>query len=251
MNKEEAITILDALAAGCSPFTGELLADHPMLNDRKVIRALQMALDALASVTTTKTQPKEAVAPEYKTLVAALEIMKEAGISPSYSKVTRFFLGSRHFKNSKLLQSNLFGSFKYTFSYETLKPIVLKFFEENRELLAANRPAERSKPWDTIVYFQQPKFCKLSDKAINQLKDKITALGIVKQPPILSDYIINARIVFPRAYEPWSEQELEYLTKAILYTNDLQVLSSCFQRGERSLESVGKRFIYEGKAKIA
>ncbi len=61
----------------------------------------------------------------------------------------------------------------------------------------------------------------------------------------LSEYTQNARKNYPRAYESWSEKEKELLFKALKYTNDLDLLSECFQRGKGSIESCGQRLIYE------
>lgn len=46
MYLNKSISILEALASGCSPDTGEVLEDG-ILNDRDVIRALQFAIDEL------------------------------------------------------------------------------------------------------------------------------------------------------------------------------------------------------------
>jgi hypothetical protein len=263
MNREEAISILDALAEGCSPFTGEMLHDHSLLNERKVIRALQVAMDALAYNTAApandtvklsdryKAEVKNKTTPlEKQTVVDALNVLFKAGIKPTHSKLTKFFLGSRQFPIGPVRQSRLYGSLSSRHTYTSLLAEVLSFLNAHPGLLEAFKPAERSKPWDSVTYFHQKQFCNLSARAFDQLKEKIAELGIVKQPPILSDYIINSRIVYPRAYEPWSDKELEYLAKALYYTNDLQVLTTCFQRGERSIENVGKKLIYDGKAII-
>ena len=78
------------------------------------------------------------------------------------------------------------------------------------------------------------------------MKEKINELGVVKTEN-LSEYIQNARVNYPRAYESWSEVEKELLSKAIKYTNDLDLLSECFQRGKGSIESCGQRIIYESQ----
>jgi len=44
-----------------------------------------------------------------------------------------------------------------------------------------------------------------------------------------------------------TDKEKELLEKAMEYTNDLELLSECFQRGIGSIESCGKRLIYEKK----
>jgi hypothetical protein len=255
MNKKEAIVILDALAAGCSPFTGEVLEDHPILNDRQVVRALQVALDALSDTITpiTNTKINTTGILDKETVEAAIALLKAANFNNTYSQLTKFFLGSRSFQASTVAESELYGLLKYKFTYNSLKPIVIQVLRDNPELVtstATKKPQREEKPWDHIAYFKNEKFCKLSSKAITQLKEKIDALGIVKQPDTLSENIIKARTLFPRAYEPWSEKEIEYLGKAILYTNDLKILGFCFQRAGNSIEAVGKKLIFEGKAKI-
>jgi hypothetical protein len=263
MRREEAISILDALAEGCSPFTGEVLQDHSLLNERKVIRALQLAMDALAysspapgqeatpSTDRYATEAREKTTLEKQTIVDALNVLFKAGIKPTHSKLTKFLLGSRHFQAGTARQSRLYGSLGSKHTYNSLRAEVLHFLNAHPGLLEAFKPSEKSKPWDTVDYFHRKKFCTLTARAFEQLKEKITELGIVKQHPLLSDYIVNTRIIYPRAYEAWSDKELEYLAKALSYTNDLQVLATAFQRGERSIETVGKKLIYDGKVPVA
>src|SRR5690606_37131916 len=89
-------------------------------------------------------------------------------------------------------------------------------------------------------------FNNLSDKSLNQLKEKIDKLGILKTEN-LTESVITARINYPRAYESWTDKEKKLLAKAIKYTNDLELLSECFQRGKVSIESYGQRIIYESQ----
>lgn len=69
----------------------------------------------------------------------------------------------------------------------------------------------------------------------------------LKKTEDLSESIINVRTNYPRAYEPWSEKEEELLRKAMEYTNNLELLTKCFQRGRGSIESKGKRIKYQIK----
>jgi hypothetical protein len=95
-----------------------------------------------------------------------------------------------------------------------------------------------------IDFFQKAKFNKLTEDAVIELKEKIKALGILKTEN-LSEYVISSRINYPRAYEEWSIKEKELLSNTIKFTNDLDLLSECFQRGKGSIESYGKKLIYE------
>ncbi|WP_297334635.1 hypothetical protein, partial [Flavobacterium sp.] len=97
-----------------------------------------------------------------------------------------------------------------------------------------------------IDFFQKKVFNNLSENAIKQLKEKISKLGIIKTEN-LSEYVLNARKNYPRAYESWTDVEKELLLKALKYTNDLDLLSECFQRGKNSIESMGQKLIFESK----
>jgi hypothetical protein len=165
MDKNRTIEILEALASGCSPKTGEMTSDESILNERDVIRALQFAIDEL------KKESKNNIVKEKK--------LKDEG----YKK---------------------------------------------------------------IDYFQQEKFNNISDSAINRIKELVKSFGILKTDN-LSESIINARVVYPRAYESWSLEEKELLNKAIKLTNDLDILSECFQRGKGSIETYGQKLIYESQ----
>lgn len=162
MDKNTTIDILEALASGYSPKTGELLPEESVLNEREVIRALQIAIDELRKGTVDKVTSKKPKDDRYR----------------------------------------------------------------------------------EIDYFKTEKFNTLTDAAISKLKERIKTLGIQKTEN-LSENIIKVRAVYPRAYEPWSSEEKELLTKAIKYTNDLDVLAECFQRGKGSIETLGQKIIFE------
>jgi hypothetical protein len=164
MDKNTTIEILEALASGYSPKTGEMLPDESVLNEREVIRAIQIAIDELKKDTVTKIVQKKQKDEKYK----------------------------------------------------------------------------------EIDYFKTEKFNTLTEAAIQKLKVRIETLGIQKTEN-LSENILKARILYPRAYEPWSSEEKELLTKVIEYTNDLEILSECFQRGKGSIETFGQKIIYESK----
>lgn len=168
MDTSKTIQILEALVSGCSPKTGEVLAEESVLNERDVIRALQIAIDQLKTL-----EPKQSQTGAKKDKVDK-NILKE------------------------------------------------------------------------IDYFRKEKFNHLSSETIEKLKNRVRDFGVTKTEN-LSDYIINARINYKRAYEPWSDDEKELFAEAIKYTNDVDLLSDCFQRGKGSIESFGQKLIYESQ----
>ena len=66
MDKNTTIEILEALASGCSPKTGEILPAESVLNEREVIRALQIAIETLKNDLGTKVVPKKPTDDKYK-----------------------------------------------------------------------------------------------------------------------------------------------------------------------------------------
>lgn len=161
MDIQKTIAVLEALASGCSPSTGEMLATESVLSERDVIRALQIAIDTLK---------------------------QEKGL------------------NKK----------------------------------------EKNEPWRVVDFFKKERFNTLSEEAINNLKQQINQLGIVKKEN-LSDYIRRARLNYPRSHEAWSDREKALLWEALKFTNDLELLSKCFQRGMGAIESCGQHLIYENQ----
>jgi hypothetical protein len=150
-----------------------------------------------------------------------------------------FFSGARKFKNEALVNDRLYG--KYRNHYQ--KGQLLDFFNQ---YLSDHNPRDKKERYKEIDFFRKETFNKLSEKAVRQLKDRVDELGMVITEN-LSEGVHSARTTYARAYEPWTSQEKYLLSKAILYTNDLNILSHCFQRGKSAIESCGQRLIYESQ----
>jgi hypothetical protein len=237
MDTNKTIKILEALASGCSPTTGEMINNESILNERDVIRALQIAIDKLKNVDD-ETQTEIEISDDDIKFV--LQLFKEQDKNPSPDNLTGFFLGTRKFKNSSILSSKIYGKFKNIYREGQLLDFFANYILENK---IKTRNILDSKPYIKIDYFQKVKFNNLTENAINQLKEKINELGILKTEN-LSVQILEARKSYPRAYEHWSDEEAVLLSKAIKYTNDLELLSACFQRAPGSIESFGQKIIY-------
>jgi hypothetical protein len=173
MDKTRTIEILEALVSGRSPKTGEILDGYSILNERDVIRALQIAIEEL-------------------------KVSNTINISQ---------------------RNNL----------------------EKKKTERANNNLYRE-----VDYFKKQKFNKMTLETINRLKERVNGLGISKSEN-LSEFIENARKNYPRAYEPWLEEEKALFKEAINLTNDVDLLSECFQRGSGSIESFGQKIIYESQ----
>jgi hypothetical protein len=240
MDRNKTIEILEALASGCSPTTGEMIENESVLNERDVIRALQVAIDNLK---TDEPQTISNVEIDETDIKSVIDLFKEEEQNPTSNKLVGFFLGTRKFKNETLVSNQLYGKYRNLYQKGQLLDFFNQYLVDNK---LANRNNRKNNPYKEIDFFQKETFNRLSEKAINQLKEKVDELGILKTEN-LSEYVQNARINHPRAYESWTDMEKELLNKAIEYTNDLDLLSDCFQRGKGSIESCGQRLIYESQ----
>ncbi|MBI9066408.1 MAG: hypothetical protein JEZ09_03880 [Salinivirgaceae bacterium] len=238
MEKNTVIEILEALASGYSPTTGEELEKDNVLNERNVIRALQIAINELKL--NSYTNRKEIQISE-EDIRNSIEVFKQSKINLTPNRLTNFLLGVKKFKQEEINKNELYGKYKFIKTKGFLTDHLTEFLNE---FYPSTKKERNEDPWSNIDFFQQQTFNKLSENAINQLKQKVSELEITKVEN-LSEYIQKARIQYPRAYEPWSDKEKELLNKALDFTNDIDLLTSCFLRGKGAIESYGKRLLYE------
>lgn len=242
MNTTKALEILEALASGCSPATGEAIANDNILNDRDVIRALQLAIDYLRQETTNNHLTKKVELAE-KDVENIIQLFEEEARNPSASNLTAFALATKQFKNNRLINHAFYGKFKGAYTRGQMIDFFSNYLAKKPFISKKNI---REEAYQQIDFFEKSSFNFLTENGIKQLKEKINELGILKTEN-LSEQIIEARKTHARAYEQWSEKETELLTKALKYTNDLNLLSECFQRGQKSIESVGKKIIFSAQ----
>lgn len=235
MEKIKTLQILEALASGCSPITREPI-NESILNERVVIRALQSAIDLLKNDTTTKAVE---INVSDKDIQAAIQLYTSINQNPSPHRLIGLFLGTNKIKHYSLITSQLFGKYRSNYTEGQL----LDFFSAYFRVHKINETSTIDL-YSEIDFFKKDKFNTLTENAIRQLKEKVNELGI-ERIYNLSENVMNARIIHPRAYEPWSDKEKALLTKALEFTNDLDLLSICFQRGKGSIEACGLRLIYE------
>ncbi|MCL3782690.1 hypothetical protein EMN47_20075 [Prolixibacteraceae bacterium JC049] len=237
MDTHKTVEILEALASGCSPSTGEMIANESVLNERSVIRALQIAID---NIRANQLREVSGVEIDEAVIKRTIELFKRTKQSLTPNKLVDFFLGIKTIKNGMLISNQLYGMYRSVYQ----KGQLLDFFTQY--LLDNNLTKSKNNAYRRIDFFEKETFNKLSGEAINQLKQNIEKLGVLKTDD-LSEYVRNARINHPRAYEAWSQSEKSILSKVLKYTNDLELLSECFQRGKGSIRSYGQKLIYEAQ----
>ena len=270
MTLEETLKILDKLAAGEHPETGKVLPDDSVCNSRSVIRALQMAIDLIKAKdnhsinsrqfsakksTVTNHQKNETLEiesiniDEYLTdekLFEYLQTFKEVGFNPTVARIGKCLIGTQ----AKSIYSHVkdfefYGILEDATTYSTIKPIISTFFDRH-EAKINEEYLNIDKPWEEIDYFEQADFNQLTEFTIAQLTETIGDLPLKRNVSNMSsEAMVVARNIFPRAYEPWEQQENSMLLRTLRYTNDLELLSTIFKRGHGAVRSQGQRLLYQ------
>jgi hypothetical protein len=270
MKIKKAIEILEALASGCSPQTGELIENESVLNERDVIRALERVIYELERLNNLKDELNETdieksevkinnrgiKKTELETNIKEININNEEvdkviklfqsiDYSNTCTRLTQFFLKSKQFDSPVLNSNELYGKYFGHYKKQDLENFFRRYFLENGFTLNGKDKKDRKLlPWENVTFFKLEKFNNLTEKAIEQLKGKINEIGILKTEDLTLS-AISSRVKYFRAYESWSDIEKELLEKAMKYTNDVELLSECFQRGNGSIKACGKRLIHE------
>jgi hypothetical protein len=242
MEKEQAIFILDALAAGSSPESGEVLKGHTVLHMPRIVEALEEGALALRIMNRQNNHPP--VKLEDKDVIEIMEFFYQIEYNPTPHRLAQFLMGSRAIKLPDLQHHVSFGVKKRYCSYGQLKNYFVVFFEKHSKLVDKYYVDEEA--WKQVLYFQKQSFNQLTKTEMKKLKDSIRKMPIIKKDR-LSPELVEIRERFPRSHEPWSTDEKNLLAKAIIKTNDLIFLSTCFQRGKNALEISGQKLIHSGQ----
>ncbi|OJV53005.1 MAG: hypothetical protein BGO31_04435 [Bacteroidetes bacterium 43-16] len=132
MELHQTIASLEALASGCSPVTGELISGESVLNERSVIRALQIAIEHLKKDKPTSQAGIEISEAEIK---AAIQLFSDHQLSPAYSRLTAFFLTGRDFKNKSITSHELYGKYKEVYQRGQLLDFFTSWLPDNAYLI--------------------------------------------------------------------------------------------------------------------
>ncbi|MFN8393893.1 MAG: hypothetical protein U0176_04395 [Bacteroidia bacterium] len=233
MTPEQARDILTALADGCDPTTGETLPVGHILLEEDVIEALLIAIDGLRG-----SGPTTSVALPEQDIQAAMGILQDAGRRPTANSIAGFLLGDRAFKFPELLGHPFHGKLAGRFTKGAFRDQIEAWLAEHHP--KQPRPAAEAHP-----YFEEPPVNRLTERAIQQLREKVAALPMQKTEG-LSEALIERRKIHPRSHEPWPEEELRLLTIALQYTNDTEFLADCFGRSVASIVAQGTVLLTQG-----
>jgi hypothetical protein len=222
------------MADGCSPLTGEVLpADHVLLDER-VMEALLIAIEALQG----KPLPVD-VQLDADDLLEAVELYRALAITPTAHRLSALLAGERSIKDTELLQHALYGKHRGRYTKAQLLPSVEQWVKQHN----INPPKQRPEGERVIhPYFQAAPYNKLSERAIAQLKEKIHELPLQRTEG-LSASLIERRLTWPRSHEPWPEEEMRLLKKALEFTNDLAFLSTAFGRTDFAISAQAEKLL--------
>lgn len=232
MTQAEAREILEALADGCSPLSGEVLpADH-ILMEEQVIEAILVAIDALRGKT--PKAPLDIPEDDIHVAVAAFESVE---INPTANRLASFLSGTRAFKEAELLRHPLYGKYGRLHAKGALTDHLADWILKH--LKPAAQPRIETEPHP---YFNEPHFNKLSEKAMQQLKEKVSSIPLVRVEG-LSESLIERRKLFSRSHEPWPEEEIRLLNIALDFTNDAEFLGTCFGRSATAITAQSTKLL--------
>lgn len=247
MTHSEARIILEAMADGCDPLTGEALPMDHLLLDESVMEALLIALEALHA--TPENGSKPAPRKPVKTiplpidfalpdgeLMEAVELYRALATNPTANRIAALLCGAPAVKDAELKAHPLFGRYASHFQKAQIVPWLEEWMVKN------NIVPPKDAPKELHPYFNEPHFNKLSDKAVQQLKEKVVALPITKTED-LSEHVIERRLTLPRYQEPWPEEEIRLLKIATEFTNDLAFLGECFGRSPLALSAQAEKWL--------
>ena len=265
MTLEQTLKILDNLADGLHPDTHESLPPQDACNSRSAIRALQFAIDFI------KTHQVHSLPSEFQStddeqanhhsemeeidvysffsddrMFDYLQEFKATNFNPTVARLGKCLVGTQaksvyqHVKDF-----SFYGVLSHLTTYNKIKPIISDFFEKYHSKIE-DEYTYIDRPWKSIDFFDQDTFNSLSGQYASKLKEAILNISLQK---LASDFntesVQMARKVYPRAYEPWEQQENDLLLKTLRYTNDLDVLSEIFQRGQGAIRSQGQKLLYQ------
>ncbi len=272
MTLEEALKVLDSMASGYHPDTGEPLPISDVSNSRSAIRALQIAIDYIRNTNNSKpstrlsktsshssdnTNAENASEQEQEEIdiyayfsddrmFEYLQEFKNSGFNPTVARVGKCLVGTQAKSVYQYVKDfSFYGILEGLTTYSKIKPVISNFFERY-EAEIETEFTNINKPWEEIDFFEQSTFNTISPNNIQQLKRTIGEIPIKRTlSNLTAESMLIARKIYPRAYEPWEQQENELLLKTLRYTNDLDLLSEIFQRGQGAVRSQGQRLLYQ------
>lgn len=125
---------------------------------------------------------------------------------------------------------------------------MIKYGEQFIHCIKAQSTKTPKQPKVTIadIFFGSRTFDDLQPKVAEGLRCAINDLPTLRPSAIIdNDYILDARKMHPRSYEPWHEPEVSLFRSVVVHTNRLELIADIFQRSPDSIKAYYKRTFAE------
>jgi len=248
MTAQSVFEVLDSLRNCVDPRNGEVFRkEDSCLADPAVRRSLNELIKKV-------NLPDEPATADISDAIieSTCTGLRELGYTPCAAQLVKVFIGSRSIADRSIRGLHGYKKFRGVYSRPQILARLVAYGRQHPEVLAeSSRVVKKTvkEAWRTIDFFRTDNFDKLEEEKYDELKVALHALGLHKQHDRLPEYMVRARITYPRAYEPWGKAEQALLIEAMCYTNDLARLAILFARSEASVERMGQRLIFQSKEK--
>jgi ATP-dependent DNA helicase RecQ len=175
--------------------------------------------------------------PEIRISTAEIETflkeMKKAGSRLTYTHMSHILLANPKADLSEEdMQLSFYGRLEGLTTPKAIRTPLKNFFNSFVDM-----PAN-----DLVDTFFSPPFYNKMEDGGKSFWKQISSMPMMRpDESINNDYILEQRQKFPRAYEPWNENETRLFAEAIELTNDLICLAHIFKRNPSSLKQVFKK----------
>lgn len=167
-----------------------------------------------------------------------ISILKTKSVNVNPTLLSLVLLRSRsQAMTFEIQQLDFYGLLKDVLTKEELMRCLDQFDKNNPGWFDASPKDELKKFLNADKYNNaSPEFI---DKITNWSKQQLIRRD---KDTIDNDYILSTRKEFRRAYEPWTEEEQEFLMELVKDTNDLGIISKALERNEGNVRSFLKSF---------
>ena len=227
------------------PRSMEQMLRIPGVSENKYDKYGQEFLEVIVKFAGQDSKGSEAPLSELLThekLDAYMRVLTSTNLLITPALLGRVLTGSTGVSMPVILQDlPFYGLLSGKTTYKAILGQLKKYFAENHvaERFPTNEETER--------FFSSALFNNYSDSSKKLLIKLVSGLPLERtDDSITNEYILEQRKLYKRAYEPWSREEGLLFEKAMSQTNDIEFLSTAFQRNPASLKSYIRKMKVSG-----
>lgn len=244
MTTQTLLDLLHALRANVNPLTGEPVGEESRLREPDVRASLNRLIRAVNE------KRQETVEIPEQMITDACRDLRELGYAPSVGQLAKVFIGSRSIVDRRLKGIPAYNRFRGVYTRKMIHEFLLAYHRQFPDRLPEYPPKGRAtvhQPWKAVTFFEEETFNNLEKAKATELYRAVRDLGLRRPADRLPEYIVRARVNYPRSFEPWTREEQALLVEAMCYTNDQDKLADIFGRTPTSVILAGQQLIYDSK----